>query len=91
MSKTEPWLVEVSAFYLFIYLFLSLYLHYAHVRDQIWYELQFYAPWCEYCKTLEPIWYDVASELKSQGSDVNVGKMDTTVYSGESNPTPRRW
>ncbi|KAF7692836.1 protein disulfide-isomerase TMX3a isoform X1 [Silurus meridionalis] len=42
--------------------------------------VEFYAPWCEYCKTFELIWYDVAAELKSQGSHINVGKMDTTVY-----------
>ncbi|XP_017351125.2 protein disulfide-isomerase TMX3a isoform X1 [Ictalurus punctatus] len=42
--------------------------------------VEFYAPWCEYCKTFEPTWYDVAAELKSQGSHVNVGKMDATVY-----------
>ncbi|XP_058274047.1 protein disulfide-isomerase TMX3a [Hemibagrus wyckioides] len=42
--------------------------------------VQFYAPWCEYCKTFDLIWYDVASELKSQGSHVNMGKMDSTVY-----------
>ncbi|KAL7851641.1 hypothetical protein AOLI_G00219970 [Acnodon oligacanthus] len=43
--------------------------------------VEFYAPWCEYCKTFEPIWYDVGAELKSLGSPVNVGKLDTTVHS----------
>ncbi|XP_026998448.2 protein disulfide-isomerase TMX3a [Tachysurus fulvidraco] len=42
--------------------------------------VEFYAPWCEYCKTLDLIWYEVAAELKSQGSYVNVGKMDSTAY-----------
>uniref|UniRef100_A0A8C6MAS9 protein disulfide-isomerase n=1 Tax=Nothobranchius furzeri TaxID=105023 RepID=A0A8C6MAS9_NOTFU len=43
---------------------------------------QFYAPWCGYCKKLEPIWFDVGAELKSSGSPVRVGKMDATAYSG---------
>ncbi|XP_036412755.1 protein disulfide-isomerase TMX3a, partial [Colossoma macropomum] len=43
--------------------------------------VEFYAPWCEYCKTFEPIWYEVGAELKSLGSPVNVGKLDTTVHS----------
>ncbi|KAL6467560.1 hypothetical protein MHYP_G00232370 [Metynnis hypsauchen] len=43
--------------------------------------VEFYAPWCEYCKTFEPIWYDVGAELKSLGSPVNVGKLDTTAHS----------
>uniref|UniRef100_A0A8C1ZB85 protein disulfide-isomerase n=1 Tax=Cyprinus carpio TaxID=7962 RepID=A0A8C1ZB85_CYPCA len=42
--------------------------------------LQFYAPWCAYCHTFEPIWHDVGAELKSMGSSVNVGKIDSTVH-----------
>uniref|UniRef100_A0A3B4CF11 protein disulfide-isomerase n=1 Tax=Pygocentrus nattereri TaxID=42514 RepID=A0A3B4CF11_PYGNA len=42
----------------------------------------FYAPWCGYCKKLEPIWYEVGAELKNSGSPVRVGKMDATAYSG---------
>lgn len=45
--------------------------------------LQFYAPWCGYCKKLEPIWFEVGDELKRSGSPVRVGKMDATAYSGE--------
>lgn len=44
---------------------------------------QFYAPWCGYCKKLEPVWHDVGVELKTSGSPVRVGKMDATAYSGE--------
>uniref|UniRef100_A0A671XW79 protein disulfide-isomerase n=1 Tax=Sparus aurata TaxID=8175 RepID=A0A671XW79_SPAAU len=42
----------------------------------------FYAPWCGYCKKLEPVWHDVGVELKTSGSPVRVGKMDATAYSG---------
>uniref|UniRef100_A0A671XWU6 protein disulfide-isomerase n=1 Tax=Sparus aurata TaxID=8175 RepID=A0A671XWU6_SPAAU len=44
--------------------------------------LKFYAPWCGYCKKLEPVWHDVGVELKTSGSPVRVGKMDATAYSG---------
>ncbi|XP_063339741.1 protein disulfide-isomerase TMX3-like [Pelmatolapia mariae] len=44
--------------------------------------VDFYAPWCGYCKKLEPIWHEVGAELKSSGSPVRVGKMDATAYSG---------
>ncbi|KAI3355385.1 hypothetical protein L3Q82_018230, partial [Scortum barcoo] len=44
--------------------------------------VDFYAPWCGYCKKLEPVWHEVGAELKSSGSPVRVGKMDATAYSG---------
>ncbi|KAM6953240.1 protein disulfide-isomerase TMX3 [Aplochiton taeniatus] len=49
--------------------------------DDVWL-VDFYAPWCGYCKKLEPIWYEIGAELKSSGSPVRVGKMDATAYSG---------
>uniref|UniRef100_A0A8C6UHL8 protein disulfide-isomerase n=1 Tax=Neogobius melanostomus TaxID=47308 RepID=A0A8C6UHL8_9GOBI len=49
--------------------------------NDIWL-VDFYAPWCGYCKKLEPVWEDVGLELKSSGSPVRVGKMDATAFSG---------
>ncbi|XP_061614000.1 protein disulfide-isomerase TMX3-like isoform X2 [Phyllopteryx taeniolatus] len=51
--------------------------------NDIWL-VDFYAPWCGYCKKLEPVWHDVGAELKLSGSPVRVGKMDATAYSGMS-------
>uniref|UniRef100_A0A665T3B5 protein disulfide-isomerase n=1 Tax=Echeneis naucrates TaxID=173247 RepID=A0A665T3B5_ECHNA len=42
----------------------------------------FYAPWCTFCKQLDPVWHQIGSELKSQGSLVNVGKTDATTHTG---------
>ncbi|XP_073720072.1 protein disulfide-isomerase TMX3 isoform X1 [Misgurnus anguillicaudatus] len=49
--------------------------------DNIWL-VDFYAPWCGYCKKLEPVWQEVGAELTRSGSPVRVGKMDATAYSG---------
>ncbi|XP_026148695.1 protein disulfide-isomerase TMX3 isoform X1 [Mastacembelus armatus] len=49
--------------------------------NDIWL-VDFYAPWCGYCKKLEPVWQEVGAELKRSGSPVRVGKMDATAYSG---------
>ncbi|XP_074544629.1 protein disulfide-isomerase tmx3a-like [Halichoeres trimaculatus] len=46
--------------------------------DDIWL-IKFYAPWCSFCKQLDPVWHQVGSELKSLGSPVNVGKSDATA------------
>ncbi|KAL0966899.1 hypothetical protein UPYG_G00301560 [Umbra pygmaea] len=47
--------------------------------DEIWL-IQFYAPWCTFCKQLDPVWYEIGAELKSMGSPINVGKVDADVY-----------
>ncbi|KAL9974978.1 hypothetical protein ACROYT_G012090 [Oculina patagonica] len=41
--------------------------------------VEFYAPWCGYCKKLEPIWSEVARTL--QGSPITVAKLDATRFS----------
>ncbi|KPP68638.1 hypothetical protein Z043_112666, partial [Scleropages formosus] len=43
---------------------------------------QFYAPWCGYCKKLEPVWREVGAELRSSGSPVRVGMIDATAHTG---------
>ncbi|XP_029282677.1 protein disulfide-isomerase TMX3-like [Cottoperca gobio] len=49
--------------------------------DDIWL-IKFYAPWCSFCKQLDPVWHQIGSELKSLGSPVNVGKSDATASPG---------
>uniref|UniRef100_A0A8C4F564 protein disulfide-isomerase n=1 Tax=Dicentrarchus labrax TaxID=13489 RepID=A0A8C4F564_DICLA len=44
--------------------------------------VQFYAPWCSFCKQLDPVWHQIGSELRSLGSPVNVGKSDATANTG---------
>ncbi|KAK7492196.1 hypothetical protein BaRGS_00016493 [Batillaria attramentaria] len=41
--------------------------------------VEFYAPWCGHCKRLEPIYREVALELR--GTPVHVGKIDATRHS----------
>ncbi|XP_039610282.1 protein disulfide-isomerase TMX3-like [Polypterus senegalus] len=48
--------------------------------DDVWL-VDFYAPWCGHCKKLEPVWFEVAAEMRNSGSPVRVGKMDATAYS----------
>lgn len=43
--------------------------------DDSW-VVEFYAPWCGHCKSLEPEWNSLPGLLKG---DVKVGKVDATV------------
>ncbi|XP_068455155.1 protein disulfide-isomerase tmx3a-like isoform X2 [Clinocottus analis] len=50
-------------------------------NDDVWL-IKFYAPWCSFCKQLDPVWHQIGSELRSLGSPVNVGKADATASTG---------
>merc|ERR1719353_528302 len=41
--------------------------------------VKFYAPWCSHCRTMAPLWEQVAAELKGE---LNVAKVDVTGSPG---------
>lgn len=36
------------------------------------------APWCRHCRALEPIYSEVAAQMKNESSSVRLAKVDAT-------------
>ncbi|KAI8804380.1 hypothetical protein BJ742DRAFT_682126 [Cladochytrium replicatum] len=55
-----------------------------NLKEQVFYVLtnqtpwfiKFYAPWCQHCQHLAPVWEELAQNLKGR---VNIGKVDCTI------------
>ena len=52
--------------------------------------VKFYAPWCHYCRQLEPIYMQVAQQLAREGSDIVVGRLDCTRFTTAATAFPVR-
>ncbi|KAM8953881.1 protein disulfide-isomerase A6 isoform 2-T2 [Pelodytes ibericus] len=50
--------------------------------DDVWF-VEFFAPWCGHCKSLEPEWAAAASEIREQTKGkVKLAAVDATVHQG---------
>ncbi len=43
--------------------------------------VKFYAPWCGYCRQLEPVYNEVSSQLEH--NNVKLAKVDASKYKGQ--------
>lgn len=58
--------------------------------------VEFYAPWCGHCKTLAPIYEDLATQLAKVNPNIVLAKMDSTAnevpgVDVQSFPTLKFW
>ena len=61
-----------------------------HRRPNSQWLVKFYAPWCHFCKQLEPVYEQVAQQLASQASPVVVGRLDCTRWTSAAKEFPVR-
>ena len=50
--------------------------------------IDFYAPWCGFCKKLDPEWDDLAKRVKEGGDKVIIAKIDASEHSSFASRYP---